>query len=147
MTALSASSPRTFVGDKTIERLPADVGNKIWAGATLFWDESNGGVDRYGGTAGAFAGFAQETVDNTAGALGDILLDVVRKGTVVLVLSATVALTNVGDTVYAAADDDTFNLTSTSNMAIGKITRVVTAGLTGANEVEVAFEASGFTSV
>ena len=147
MTALAADTPRVFpIGLDHNEPLELDV-VKVFGGSTLEWDTTNGGVSAYAGGTGKFAGFAKEGGDNVGGALGDIVIDVARKGIVVLVLSATVGLGNVGDTVYAATDDDTFNLTLSGNMAIGKISRVVTAGTSGNNEVEVAYEAVGFSSV
>ena len=146
MTALAANTPRTF-GKTDIERLPVEAATKVYAGSTLQWDESNDGVQPYATGTANFAGFAAEKGDNTNGALGDKIIDVHRKGTVILVLSATVALTNRDDIVYAQSDDNTFNLTSSGGMPIGKIVRVVTAGTTGANEVEVYFEAAGFASI
>lgn len=146
MTALAANTPHTY-GRTEIERLPVEATGNIFAGATLQWDKANGGVQAYASGTVDFAGFSAERADNVAGALGDKVIDVHVRGKVVLVLAATVTLSSIGAIVYAQADDATFNLTSSGGMPIGKVSRVITAGSTGANEVEVAFESAGTTSV
>src|SRR5574340_429737 len=74
-------------------------------------------------------------------AVGDKLVRVRNKARVILSVAGVTAVTDEGSTVYAS-DDDTFTLTSTSNTAIGKITRYI-SGTT----VEVYFEASSFRSI
>ena len=63
------------------------------------------------------------------------------RGRVILSVTGVTAVTDEGSTVYAS-DDDTFTLTSTSNTAIGKVTRYI-SGTT----VEVYFEAASFRSL
>lgn len=151
MTALAADKPRTYgsCSFEHTERLPLIAGAKVYAGSTLMWDDAGSptlGVEAHAaaGASKLFAGFSKEPADNTNGALGDKIIDVVRAGIIVLVISATIAASDLGASVYAATDDDTFNLTSTNNTLIGKITRVVTAGASGSNSVEVEFNAKGF---
>src|SRR5574337_168915 len=105
MTTLAASKARDFIlGDHN--DLPVIAADIIYEGAAV--GENGAGYFRPLVAADPFAGFAQSTVDNSAGAAGD----------------------------------DTFTLTSTSNTAIGKITRYI-SGTT----VEVYFEASSFRSI
>lgn len=150
MAALAADTPRIYGVAPRDEKLPATVAvaDIIYIGAVLTWDTTNGGVEPSPGGALSFAGFALDNkVILGTETLGDVILNVRRKGKVILAVVGTVALTHIGATVYAATNDNTFTLSSTGNMAIGKITRVVTIGTVGVNEVEVEFEGTGFTSV
>jgi hypothetical protein len=63
-----------------------------------------------------FAGIAVETVDNSAGAAGDKEIRVYRTGIVKLATSGA-ARSNVGDTVYASAND-VVTFTSAANRNI-----------------------------
>ncbi len=153
MTALAADKPRTFASTplEHRERLPVIAGAKVYAGSVCMWDDAGSptlGIEAHAGAVTkVFAGFATELVDNTGGALGDKLAEVVRTGIVELTTNDTIAAADVNDPIYATADDDTFTQTSTNNTPIGKITRVVIAGAAGVNRIEVKFEAAGFTSI
>src|SRR5574337_60984 len=113
MTTLAASKARDFILGAHND-LPVIASDIIYEGAAV--GENGAGYFRPLVAADPFAGFAQSTVDNSA-------------------------VADEGSTVYAS-DDDTFTLTSTSNTAIGKITRYI-SGTT----VEVYFEASSFRSI
>lgn len=121
------------VPDQRDEYLP--LSGTVFAGSALVWNAS-GQLVKHGAETTKFAGFALQ-----GGASGQVV-QVRKKGNVVLALAAAVALTDIGATVYLVANEDNvFNLTSTSNLPVGKISRVVTAGGSGANEVEVEFAA------
>ena len=62
-------------------------------------------------------GIAYEEGDNSSGADGDVSVRVFTQGDFLHTL-ASAALTNIGDAVYASADD-TLTFTSTSNSLVG----------------------------
>jgi len=69
-------------------------------------------------------GLAEERVDNTSGADGDVKVHV-KKGTFLIPLSATP--TNIGAAVYAS-DDNTFTLTAGALLQIGTVDAVTAEG-------------------
>ena len=138
MTTLATAKPRDhLLGD--LQDLPMIAADIIYEGAAV--GENGSGYFRPLVAADPFAGFAERTVDNSAGAAGAVNVRVKPRGRVILPVVGVTAVTDEGATVYAS-DDDTFTLTSTSNSAIGKITRYI-SGTT----VEVYFEASSFRSL
>jgi len=62
-------------------------------------------------------GIAYEEADNSSGSAGDITVRVYTQGDFLHTLSGA-ALTNIGDAVYASADD-TLTFTSTDNSLVG----------------------------
>lgn len=138
MTTLATAKPRDhLLGD--LQDLPMIAADIIYEGAAV--GENGSGYFRPLVAADPFAGFAERTVDNSAGAAGALNVRVKPRGRVILPVVGVTAVTDEGATVYAS-DDDTFTLTSTSNSAIGKITRYI-SGTT----VEVYYEASSFRSL
>lgn len=138
MTTLATAKPRDhLLGD--LQDLPMIAADIIYEGAAV--GENGSGYFRPLVAADPFAGFAERTVDNSAGAAGAVNVRVKPRGRVILPVVGVTAVTDEGATVYAS-DDDTFTLTSTSNSAIGKITRYI-SGTT----VEVYYEASSFRSL
>lgn len=73
-----------------------------------------------------FVGFAQETVDNSAGSAGDLRCDVLVGGYIKLALTS-VAITNINDGVYADSDN-TFDYTDSSGQLIGYIVAIPATG-------------------
>lgn len=73
-----------------------------------------------------FVGVAYEEMDNTGGADGDKSVRVYTLGDFGHTLSGA-AVTNIGDAVYASADD-TLTFTSTSNSYVGYAIDVPTGG-------------------
>lgn len=118
----------------------------IFAGAILVRDGTQvDGVKKATGTTG-FKGIAL----SGAAAAGETV-DVLEVGYVETPINATVAASNEDDTVYAntsgASDNlEDCNLTSTSNLSIGKIAAVLVAGAAGANLVRILIEGDGHTS-
>ncbi len=138
MTTLATAKPRDYLlGD--LQDLPMIAADIIYEGAAV--GENGSGYFRPLVAADPFAGFAERTVDNSAGAAGAVNVRVKPRGRVILPVVGVTAVTDEGATVYAS-DDDTFTLTSTGNSAIGKITRYI-SGTT----VEVYYEAASFRSL
>ena len=73
----------------------------------------------------AFAGLSEERVTGTA-SNGGITCQV-RTGAIMEHLVGSVAVANIGDTVYAS-DDQTLTLVATSNSSVGRVLNVPAAG-------------------
>lgn len=119
--ALSVDTPRVYeLGN--INDVPVKASTKIYEGAAV---GMTSGYAR-GLTAGDdFAGFAQRQADNSAVATdGAINCKVISKGLIELTISG-VAVTDIGQPVYASADG-TFTLTQSTNSYIGLVYRYVT---------------------
>lgn len=141
MTTLAVDKYRTFgaqSGQVDID-LPVIASDIIYAGAAV--GENGSGYFRPLVAADPFAGFALLRADNSGGAAGAAQVHVRAKGIIVLNVTGVTAVTDEGSTVYAA-DDDTFNLTSSGNTAIGKIIRHISG-----TQVEVAFESVSLRSI
>jgi hypothetical protein len=88
-----------------------------------------GGITPVPATGLKFAGIALETVDNSAGALGDKTVRYVHTGEVLLTgISATMARANEADVLYGVGDNVAdCTLTASTNPPLGIITRFVSA--------------------
>jgi len=129
--ALALDTPRPFCeGDFGDHRVLNAV--KIYEGAVVSITAA-GYAKGYAGTDTIFAGIAVKQADNSSGAAGAITVKCRRGIFFAEVTLASAAQTDVGTTIYAS-DDGTFTLTSTSNLAVGVISR-----LAGTNLVEVKF--------
>lgn len=121
--------------------LPVIASDIIYEGSAV--GDNGSGYFRPLVAADPFAGFALANVDNSSGSAGDKNVHVRGRGTVILAVAGVTAVTDEGSTVYAS-DDDTFNLTSLGNTAIGKITRVINVSAT---TCAVYFEAASLRSL
>lgn len=138
MATLASDKARTLVlGD--VNEIPVIAADIIYEGAAV--GDNASGYARPLVAADPFLGFAERKADNSSGAAGDVSVRVLDKGKIVLPVTGATGVGDVGETVYAS-DDDTFTLTSTSNTAIGKVIRWVSATI-----CEVYFEAKSITSV
>ena len=138
MTTLAADKARAFeLGD--IQELPMIAADIIYEGAAV--GDNASGLARPLVAADPFLGFAERTVDNSAGAASAKNVRVRTRGQVQLSVVGASSAADVSETVYAS-DDDTFTLTSSGNSAIGKVARWV-SGTT----CIVAFEALPFRSL
>lgn len=138
MTTLAADKARNFeLGD--IQELPMIANDIIYEGAAV--GDNGSGLARPLVAADPFLGFAERTADNSAGAASAKNVRVRTRGQVQLAVVGASSAADVSETVYAS-DDDTFTLTSTSNTAIGKVSRWVTG-----TTCIVAFEALPFRSL
>lgn len=124
MTTLAADKPREFLlGD--MAEYPVIASDIIYEGAAV--GENASGYARPLAAADPFLGFAQRTVDNSAGAAGAKTVVVKRKGVIKLPISGLAITANDRPKVYAS-DDDTFTLTSTSNTLIGTVLQWIETG-------------------
>jgi hypothetical protein len=73
-----------------------------------------------------FLGFADSKADNSSGAAGAINCRVRQRGAVSLAVTGVTGTSDVGATVYCT-DDNTFTLTASGGIAIGKIIRHVSS--------------------
>ena len=134
MTTLAADKPREFLlGD--MAEYPVIASDIIYEGAAV--GENASGYARPLAAADPFLGFAQRTVDNSAGAAGAKTVVVKRKGVIKLPISGLAITANDRPKVYAS-DDDTFTLTSTSNTLIGTVLQWIETGY-----AYVEFDANG----
>lgn len=124
MTTLSINKPRSLeLGDyNDIPILAADI---VYEGAMV--GDNGSGFGRPLVAGDPFRGVAVNKTDNAAGAAGDKTIRVLRRGSIVLPISA-LAIDDVGKDVYAS-DDDTFTLTQGSNTRIGYVARFVETGV------------------
>lgn len=119
MTTLAKDAPRSFeLGE--IGEIPVIAADIIYEGAAV--GDNGSGYARPLAAADPFLGFAESTVDNSAGAAGDKRVRVRERGKVVLAVVGASGVGDVGEVVYAS-DDDTFTLTSSGNTPIGKVAR------------------------
>ena len=126
MTTLSANKPRGYEqGDR--EGYPVVADDKIFEGAAV--GENGSGYARPLEAGDTFLGFAEEKVDNTDGAAGDINVRVLTKGKVELPVTGVSAITANNRPAVYASDDDTFTTTATANSLIGYVSRFVSNGV------------------
>lgn len=120
--ALSANTPRAYdVGDY-YNTLPVKASSTIYEGSAV---GLTAGYARALVAADEFAGFA--TAKAVGGSSdGDIRVTVKSRGRVQLSITS-LAVTDIGQTVYASADG-TFTLTQTGNSKIGKVVRWISTG-------------------
>lgn len=125
MTTLAANMPRAYeMGSRN--ELPMVASDIIYEGAAVGIVAASG-LARPLVAADAFAGFAEATADNSAGAASAINVRLISEGMIQLPIGSLV-ITSIGASVYAS-DDNTFTLTSTSNTKIGVVHRFVSAGV------------------
>ena len=127
--ALTVDTPRAYeLGD--INSVPVKASTKIYEGAAV---GLTAGYARGLVAGDDFVGFAERQADNSAVAVdGNINCRVISKGILTLTITG-VAVTHVGQPVYASADG-TFTLTQSTNSYIGNVYRFVAA-----NTAQVAF--------
>lgn len=123
MSALT-DSKAVFKREGKIIRRPVAAATHIYGGA-LVSVNSSGNAKPSDDTAGdTFKGVAEFEVDNTAGAAGDLYVDIDTESEV-LVVAAGMAASNEGETLYIT-DDQTVSLTP-ANVKCGTVSEVVSA--------------------
>lgn len=136
MTQLSANTARTYeLGDFT--DLPVKDASAIYEGSAvgIVPSSTGAGYARQLAAGDIFAGFAVRGCAATA-TDGSVSVTVRQKGKVVLTITS-VAVTDIGKPVFAS-DGDTFTLTQSTNVHIGRVVRV-----NGTNSAVVEFDAGG----
>ncbi len=96
----------------------------IYQGAFVTIDAGGDIIPCATGTATDCLGIAQETVDNSSGADGDLTCPVLVGAVIEHALTATVA--NIDDPVYAS-DDETLTLTAGTDSFVGQIIQLSAA--------------------
>lgn len=130
MTTLAANKPRAYEGGNrnTFPVIAADI---IYEGAAVGLVKASGHARPL--VAGdRFAGFAEFTADNSAGAAAALNVQVIESGKIQLPITGLV-ITDQGASgnrlpVYAS-DDDTFSLSPVGGTFIGFLHRYVSAGV------------------
>lgn len=125
MTTLAANKPRAYEqGNRNdLLMIASDI---IYEGAAVGIVAGSGHA-RPLAAGDKFAGFAEATVDNSAGAAAAKSVRVITNGLIQLAVGS-VAITDIGKAVYAS-DDDTFVLTASTNTYIGRVHRFVSTGV------------------
>jgi len=122
MATLAADKVRVYErqGDEPVfNDIPAIATDIMYAGSAI---GITSGTARPCTTADEWAGFCVEQCDNSAGAASAKNVKVRSSGYVALSIIGVTANTHINDTVYLT-DDDTFTLTASGGLAIGKIFR------------------------
>ncbi|MCY1666250.1 hypothetical protein [Rhizobium sp. SL86] len=105
---------------------PVLGGQKIYGGTAVGITADKYAVPAGHASAVKLIGFAEERADNSGGATGDLYVTVEKD--VRLIPLAGAAVSNIGATVYASADD-TFTLTAGSLLALGTIDAIDADGV------------------
>lgn len=120
MTAIAATRD-IEVRPGLITDAPVLAGQKIWKGSPVIADaasgyaQTNDGVTITLATGDVFLGFADETIDNTNGADGDLRIRIRKEGVVTLTnIAGTVNQSKVGDPVYINNTTDNAGYTLTA---------------------------------
>lgn len=134
MAALSAGVAREFVASEYLAmKFPVSASTTIYEGGACVVGLEAGSDDGNvipmpaDPSNTAFTGFARETVDNSAGADGDKEVLIQLQGVVKLSVTGVVA-GDEAEAVYASSDND-FTLTAGSDLPIGRVVKVVSAGV------------------
>lgn len=133
--AQTANILRAFEVPSDTNDYPVKDGTTIYKGAAVGINAADG-MARQLAAGDKFVGFAEEKVDNSAGADGDKRVVVKLRGVVQLSITSAAA-TDIGKAVYAS-DSETFTLTQSTNTYIGVVHRWVSTGV-----VMVKFDAEG----
>lgn len=120
--ALSANTARNFEATGCHESAQPAQAVVTYSGSAVSRDA--GGEVGPLGASEAFAGFAIAKVDNSGGSAGDTLVPVYDEGVVELTVTGVDDNNDIGDTVYAT-DDNTFTLTASGGVSIGKVLQVL----------------------
>lgn len=124
MTTLAQNAPRSYeLGDRN--EFPVVATDIIYEGAAVGLTAGDTARPLVAGD--RFAGFAEATADNSAGAAGAVRVRVKEEGKIQLPVTGVV-LGDAGKIVYAS-DDNAFTLTVSTNSKIGYVHRVVSAGV------------------
>lgn len=107
--------------------LPSAAAKHHYEGCGVFVDAAGRATDVKVDATTVFAGIAIAEVDNSAGAAGDLNVEVWGDGDFELpVTGATLALQ--GTTVYAS-DNNTYTMTAGTNSIVGTLTKFVSTGI------------------
>ena len=132
--ALAADTPRSYSNQGIENALPVQASSTIYAGSACSID-TGGEVGPLAAGEAGFVGFALKKADNSSGNAGDINARVLTKGEIELVITGLDDNDDINDVVYAT-DDNTFTLTASGGVAIGRVSQIVSLS---ANKARVQF--------
>lgn len=137
--ALSADKPRKFDSgvDPMFNDLPVQASTTVYSGGALSHD-SNGDVGPLAASE-TFVGFAEQQLANTTA--GAKSVRVRQKGIIQLTVTGVDDANDIGATVYAT-DDNTFTLTASGGVSVGKVVRWIVS-----TTCEVYFEGAQVRSI
>ena len=135
MTTLAAALARAFEGGARNE-IPVIAAGILYEGSAIGVVTASGHARPLAAN-DRFAGFCEETADNSSGSAADINVRVIESGKVQLSVTGAV-ITDKGQPVYAT-DDNAFTFIPTGAVFIGFVHRFVSAGV-----VIVSFDAPNF---
>jgi hypothetical protein len=119
--ALSAACPRTYSDVRLVESAqPVQASTTIYAGGAVSRN-TDGEVGPVAATE-VFAGFARKNA--TAVSAGDVNVALYESGEIELVVTGVGDNDDITDIVYAT-DDNTFTLTASGGVAIGRVKQIV----------------------
>lgn len=121
--ALSANTPRNYSVKGVLNALPVQASSTIYAGSAVTID-TGGEVGPLATGEVGFVGFATQKADNSSGSAGDINCEVLTDGEIELTITGLDDNNDIGDEVYAT-DDNTFTLTASGALAIGRVSQIV----------------------
>lgn len=132
--ALSANTPRHYSVKGVLNALPVQASSTIYVGSAVTID-TGGEIGPLATGEVGFVGFAVEKADNSSGSAGDINCEILADGEIELVITGLDDNNDIGDEVYAT-DDNTFTLTASGALAIGRVSQIVSLS---ANKARVKF--------
>jgi len=112
MTALAADR-KTSMKEGELVAIPVAAATTIYLGGLVMINAAGNAIPAADAASSKFAGVAQDSIDNSAGAAGDLSVQV-RKTGVHSFVAAGLALTDLGAKVFVA-DDQTVDLTGGTN--------------------------------
>jgi hypothetical protein len=127
MATLTKDTPREYesAADIWCNHIPVIASDIIYQGAAV-GESGTSGTARPLEGGDNFLGFATQQADNSTGSASDINVKVRQKGTVKLKVTGASGVTDLGDEVYAADDND-FTLTASGATQIGKVVRWISS--------------------
>jgi hypothetical protein len=126
MSDLTADTPRVFESDLNFfYDVPMPASTTFYEGQAVASSHTTGYVKNFAAPTDCFIGFCEKGKTSSATAGADVLR-VRCQGIVTLTVTGAASAVNIGDSVYAT-DGNTFTLTGSSAILIGKVVRWVTS--------------------
>lgn len=127
MTAITVAKKSTDRADGLIQSFKQGA-EKIPEGALVMVNAAGYAVNATDTAGGVVVGVADETVDNSAGSVGDLSIKVRRTGVFTFVFAGTATIADVNTLVYVT-DNQTVDLfgATTNDVLVGRILEFVSA--------------------
>lgn len=136
--ALSADTPRNYEPGAERKAFPVQASSTIYCGSAVSID-TGGEVGPLATGEAGFYGFAAAYCDNSSGSAGDKNAEIFASGVVELTITGLDDNNDIGDIVYAT-DDNTFTLTASGAVGIGKVAQITSLS---AGKARVRFSSLG----